>query len=70
MDEAAQSFERGAIKGTFMLDESYVFFIGRGFLGAQPLEIIKMATIKNKELNLLVFKILICNRFCKIKDFC
>ena len=70
MDEEAQSSERGAIKGTSILDELYLLFTGKGFLGAQPLEIIKMATLKSKELNLLVFKVLIRNRFSKIKDFC
>lgn len=70
MDVEAQSSLLGAIKGTSIVDELYVLFWGNGFLGAQPLEIIKMATIKSKKLNLLIFKVLIRNRFCKIKDFC
>ena len=70
MDVEAQSFEREATKGRFILEEEQLLFKGRGFLGAQPLEIIKVATAKNKERNLDALKLVVCYRFRKVKNFC
>lgn len=68
MDVEPQSSERGATKGTSTLYEEKLPSFGKGLLYAQPVEKINEARARSRAW--FIFKLIICYRLSKVKNFC